>query len=289
MASTEVLLGGLLASTGEAVVTTDRRGRVLHVSRAFEAAFGFAPGELVGQPLACCGGVVGQPSVADLVASAMDTGVCAGGAVASPLLRGGCELAALPVLEAGSVAGCVAILRQAAAAADQREGFDKLTGLPNRHLFVDRVEQTLHSARRSGKSAAIMLIGIDRFSDINDVLGRQDGDRVLVGVTERLRQCVRTSDTVARLESDRFAFVMQIAAIDDSVLLTEKILRAFELPVSLGGQRDVAVTGSVGVSIFPADGAAPEELIKNAAVALHHAQQGGRHRSQFFSDRKSVV
>ncbi|CAG0991445.1 partial putative signaling protein, partial [Rhodocyclaceae bacterium] len=78
-------------------------------------------------------------------------------------------------------------------------------------------------------------------------------------------------------------FVMQISAIDDSVLLTEKILRAFEQPLSLDGQRDVAVTGSVGVSIFPADGDSSDELVKNAAVALHHAQQGGRHRSQFFS------
>ena len=283
MVTTEALLFGLLASTGEAVVTTDSAGRVLHASRAFEAAFGLAPGSLVGQALTCCGDVADRPAIAERVRQALDKAEIGTGPVAAPGLQGLHELRVQPVLVEGRVVGCVAILRPGTDSRGQREGFDALTGLPNRHLFGDRVEQTLHNARRSGKSVAIMLIGIDRFSDINDVLGRQDGDRVLVGVTERLRQCVRTSDTVARLESDRFAFVMQISAIDDSVLLTEKVLRAFEQPVSLGEQRDVAVTGSVGVSIFPADGETADELINNAAVALHHAQQGGRHRSQFFS------
>jgi diguanylate cyclase (GGDEF)-like protein len=151
-------------------------------------------------------------------------------------------------------------------------------------LFVDRVEQTLHNAQRGKKSVAIILTGVDRFSEINEVLGEHAGDKILQDITARLRQCVRTSDTVARLEGDRFAFVMQISAVDDSVLLTEKILRAFEQPFSLADQKDVVITCSVGVSIFPADGATPDELIKNSAFALNHAKQSGRNCCQYFSN-----
>ncbi|MDK9723424.1 MAG: EAL domain-containing protein [Sterolibacteriaceae bacterium MAG5] len=283
MTNDEGLLRTLLASTRETVLVTDGEGRIVLVSNGFAETTGLPAEDLAGAPIERLGRVDGLPAAADLVRGALQDGASRIGPVALPGLAGPWELAASPVARDGRAQACLAVLRTAESGSARREGFDALTGLPNRHLFGDRVEQALHNARRSGKSVAVMLIGIDRFSDINDVLGRQDGDRVLVGVTERLRQCVRTSDTVARLESDRFAFVMQISAIDDSVLLTEKVLRAFEQPVSLGEQRDVAVTGSVGVSIFPADGETTDELIRNAAVALHHAQQGGRHRSQFFS------
>ncbi len=283
MTNDEGLLRTLLASTRETVLVTDGEGRIVLVSQGFSETTGLPADDLTGEPIERLGRVDGLPAAADLVRRALQDGASSSGPVALPGLAGPWELAASPIAREGRAQACLAVLRAAESGDARREGFDALTGLPNRHLFGDRVEQALHNARRSGKSVAVMLIGIDRFSDINDVLGRQDGDRVLVGVTERLRQCVRTSDTVARLESDRFAFVMQISAIDDSVLLTEKILRAFEQPLSLDGQRDVAVTGSVGVSIFPADGDSSDELVKNAAVALHHAQQGGRHRSQFFS------
>lgn len=285
MEGNEALLDTLMLSVGESVFVTDIDCRITRVSKASEAATGFLSVDLVGQAVERFGAVAGFPSVAGLVRDAVASGAIRGGRVVLPGISGRYELAVNPVLNSGEMIGCVAVLRpivienQAYAG-----GLDKLTGLPDRHLFIDRAEQTLYNAERGKKSVAIMLAGVDRFSEINNILGEPAGDRILQDITARLQQYVRTSDTVARLDGDRFAFVMQITDIDDSVFLTEKILHAFEKPFSLGHLKDVAITCSVGVSIYPADGATTDELIKNAAFALNHAKQDGRNRFQFFSN-----
>lgn len=289
MKNNEALLDALMATMGESVFVTGPDCRIVMASKASEATTGLSPLDLIGQPLERLGEVADQPSVASLVRKAVAAGAMREGLVVLPGLSGLCELTAKPFLKGRETVGCVSILRPIVIGNKEHPGgLDKLTGLPNRHLFTDRVEQTLHNAQRGKKSVAIMLAGIDRFSEINDVLGEHAGDRILQDITARLHQCVRTSDTVARLDGDRFAFVMQITAIDDSVLLTEKILHAFERPFSLGDQKDVVITCSVGVSIYPDDGATPDELIKNAAFALNHAKQGGRNRCQFFSNNMNA-
>lgn len=285
MESNQALIDTLLTVIGDAVYVTDPDCRIASVSKVSELSTGFAPQDLVGQLVERLGEVTGQPSMAGLVREAVAASASRVGLVVLPGIAGLCELAVEPVLEGGKMTGCISILRPIRKGTQGHPGvLDKLTGLPNRQLFMDRVDQTLHNAGRGKKSVAIILTGVDRFSEINDVLGEHAGDRILQDITARLRQCVRTSDTVARLEGDRFAFVMQIAAIGDSVILTEKILQAFEQPFSLGDQKDVVVTSSVGVSIYPTDGVTPEDLIKNAAFALNHAKQRGRNCSQFFSN-----
>ena len=289
MVNKESLFDTLMATTGEPVFVADRGGCIVRVSRMFEVTTGFPVLKLVGQAVERLGEVSGQPLLAGLVREVLSTGAVRKG----PMLLSGhpdpWELTIEPVLENGKATGCVSILRPFATGHhDRREGFDELTGLPNRHLFVDRVEQALYDAQRGNKLVVIMLAGVDRFREINDVLGERAGNRILCDITERLRPCVRTSDTLARLGGDQFAFVLQIAAIDDSVLLTEKVLHAFKQPFSLDDQKDVVITCSVGVSIYPADGTKPDELIKNATAALHHAKQGGRDRCQFFSSEMNV-
>jgi diguanylate cyclase (GGDEF)-like protein len=193
-------------------------------------------------------------------------------------------VAATPIVEEGQRAGAVLILHQGSVSREARnDGMDAQTGLPNRHLFIDRVEQALHTATRAKKSVAVILVGIERLHELTDVLGDAAGDHILTDITARLRSCVRSSDTVARVDQDRFAFVMQISAIDDGVLVTEKILHAFEQPFAWGDQQDLLIHCSLGTSIFPEDGLNGETLIKNAAVALHHAHQSGQSCNQFFS------
>lgn len=273
------LFDTLMAATTEPVIVTDSDCRVVHVSRMFEAATGLARSALLGQGIER----LADAALGELLRDAIASG---GMRKRSIDLSGNAttwELVVEPILEGGTVTGCISFLRPPAGGLEQREGFDELTGLPNRHLFVDRLEQAMNNARRGNKLAMVMLTGIDRFREINDVVGEQAGSRILRDIAARLQHCVRNSDTVARLDGDRFAFVMQIAAIDDSVLLTEKVLHAFEQPFSLGERNDVVVGCSVGVSLYPADGKAPDELIRNAAAALHHARQGGGSRCQFFS------
>lgn len=289
MGNNEALFDTLMATIGEPVFVTDPDGRIVRLSKTFEAATGLPALDLLGQTVERLGEIAGQPALASLVREAFFTGEMRKDAIVLPGHATPWALTIEPVLKNGSATGCIAILRPLRTGhPEHREGFDELTGLPNRHLFGDRVEQALNNAQRGQKSVLIMLIGVDRFSEINDVLGDHAGNQILRDLTERLHHCVRTSDTVARLDGDRFAFAMQIAAVDDSVLLTEKVLHAFEQPFSLGNQKDVVITCSVGASIYPADGTTPDELIKNATVALHHAKQGGRNRCQFFSSEMNA-
>lgn len=284
MENNEVLFDALMAMTGEPLFVTAPDWRVVRVSGALEAVIDVPARMVVGQTVEWLAEAIGQQAVCVIVRDVMAVGKMRKGML---VLSGGSktwELTCEPVLKNGNVIACVAAIRPLKAEHhEDHEGFDGLTRLPNRRLFIDRVEQALNNAQRSNKSLAVILVGIDRFREINDVLGEHAGDQMLCDIAVRLRECVRTSDTVARLDGDQFAFVLQTSAIDDSVLLTEKILRAFEQPFSLGDQSDVVITASVGASIYPADGATTGELMKNASVALHHAKQEGRNRSQFFS------
>ncbi|MBI2236035.1 MAG: EAL domain-containing protein [Magnetospirillum sp.] len=172
-----------------------------------------------------------------------------------------------------------------AALADEatvRFGYDPLTGLPGRELFSDRIDQALLSVNRSGKSVALLIMGLDRFALINDALGHAAGDRLLIEVARRLKTCIRETDTAVRLDGDKFALVMVIADVDDSVIVAEKVLAAIKEPFRLD-EEEVVVTFSIGIAIYPSDCDSCAQLIKNGDNALHFAKVSGRNQYQFFS------
>jgi diguanylate cyclase (GGDEF)-like protein len=274
------ILDTLMAGIDAPVCVIDAAGRVARANPAFVAAAGRDPAGLPVEQ-------VDAGDFAALVRRALASGERQEGALALPDGPGPWLAGISPVVEAGGITGCVAILRPQAAAVEG-DGLDRLTGLPGQHLFFDRVDQALHHAGRAQKSVAVILVGIDRLGQVTDLLGRAAGDRILCDIAERLRHCVRVSDTVARLEGDRFAFVTQITAINDSVLVTEKILHAFEKPFGFGQHEDVTIGCALGVSIYPADGTNAETLVKNAGAALHHAAQGGAGQCQFFSNEMNA-
>jgi diguanylate cyclase len=164
----------------------------------------------------------------------------------------------------------------------RRFGHDELTGLPNRDIFVDRVDQSVLQVNRTGASVALMMMGLDRFTLVNDALGHGAGDRLLIEVARRLRHCIRETDTVVRLEGDKFALVMVIAEVDDSVIVAEKALKAVKEPFAIDGQ-EVVVTFSIGIALYPQDANNGASLIKQAENALHYAKVSGRNQYQFFS------
>jgi diguanylate cyclase (GGDEF)-like protein/PAS domain S-box-containing protein len=146
---------------------------------------------------------------------------------------------------------------------------DALTGLPNRTLFHDRVEQALRTARRTGGGVCVMLIDLDRFKDVNDTLGHASGDVLLQEIASRLRAPVRESDTVARLGGDEFGVLATgIATPADAVLLAEKLRAALALPVSVAGLA-LEVESSIGIAIAPDHGADVETLIRHADVSMY--------------------
>ncbi len=162
---------------------------------------------------------------------------------------------------------------------------DALTGLPNRVLLHDRLEQGVFNAARHHTGFAFMFIDLDRFKTINDSLGHHVGDELLKGVAERLSACVRASDTVARLGGDEFAVILENLRDDDdegAQQVAEKMIAAMAAPMTIENQ-PLNTSCSIGISLFPADGRDSATLMKNADVAMYYAKEKGRNNYQFFS------
>jgi diguanylate cyclase (GGDEF)-like protein/PAS domain S-box-containing protein len=159
---------------------------------------------------------------------------------------------------------------------------DPLTRLPNRVLLLERLEQAIASVSRRRDMAALLLIDLDRFKDINDTLGHPAGDLLLQQVAVRLSACVREVDTVARIGGDEFSLVLVgIKDAADAQLLSRRLLETFQTPFDLSGH-EVLVTISVGVALIPIDGSIPDRLMKHADIALYRAKEEGRNTSRFF-------
>jgi diguanylate cyclase (GGDEF)-like protein len=161
--------------------------------------------------------------------------------------------------------------------------FDALTGLPNRHLFHDRLTQTMVQAKRSGRPMAMLFIDLDRFKLVNDTLGHGTGDRLLKEAATRLTQCVRSGDTVGRFGGDEFgAILADLGAAGDAGLVAQKIIEALERPFSLEGN-ETYVTASIGITLFPDDGEEAGALIMNSDTAMYRAKEQGRNNYQYFT------
>jgi len=160
---------------------------------------------------------------------------------------------------------------------------DSLTGLPNRTLLRDRLQLALNTARRSSTSLALVFLDLDRFKDVNDSLGHEAGDALLVSVATRLRGCVRDSDTVCRQSGDEFIVLLpSVRDAHEAALVGEKILSQVSLPHAVLGNT-VQLTCSIGVGMYPDDGKSADELIRHSDAAMYHAKGSGRNGLHFFS------
>jgi diguanylate cyclase (GGDEF)-like protein/PAS domain S-box-containing protein len=160
--------------------------------------------------------------------------------------------------------------------------YDTLTDLPNRRLVEDRIQQTIASARRSGAQFAVMFIDLDKFKSINDSLGHNVGDQLLQMVATRLTQCLRAEDTVGRQGGDEFIVLLaDLSAAEDAALVAQKIVDVLSAPFVINGQ-DLSSGASIGIAVFPQDGADVEMLLKNSDTAMYHAKKAGRNNYQFF-------
>jgi diguanylate cyclase (GGDEF)-like protein/PAS domain S-box-containing protein len=161
--------------------------------------------------------------------------------------------------------------------------YDALTGLPNRTLCFDRLQQILSWARRRNSIAGFLFVDLDRFKNVNDTLGHLAGDELLRQVAARLSGCVRTEDTVARLGGDEFGVILSdFAKADDMAVVAKKVIEALAKPFDLDGY-EAYVTASVGIACFPRDSENPEALIKNADAAMFRAKLVGRNNYQFYT------
>ncbi|HBU28584.1 MAG TPA: diguanylate cyclase [Thiobacillus sp.] len=158
---------------------------------------------------------------------------------------------------------------------------DVLTGLPNRMLFTDRLEQSLIRARRRETLVGVMFIDLDRFKRVNDTLGHASGDLLICEVARRLRDVTRAEDVVARLGGDEFVVVIDAAQVNQILHVVEKTLAVVSEPYRIAG-RELFSSCSIGVSVFPNDGSDASSLLKNADTAMYTAKGSGRNRFQLY-------
>jgi diguanylate cyclase (GGDEF)-like protein len=173
--------------------------------------------------------------------------------------------------------------RQALEAQLAHQAFhDSLTGLANRALFRDRLAHALERARRSARPPAVLFLDLDDFKAINDSLGHEAGDALLVGVAARLAGCVRASDTVSRLGGDEFAILVEDTGTDTEIgEMVDRVIESLRAPFVIEG-REVFVVASIGIAEPESNGASAEDLLRDADAAMYHAKRGGGGRAERF-------
>jgi diguanylate cyclase (GGDEF)-like protein len=161
---------------------------------------------------------------------------------------------------------------------------DHLTGLANRTLLHERLRQAILRAQDQDHKIAVFLVDLDNFKQINDSLGHADGDILLATVGQRLLASVRESDTVARMGGDEFVIVMpDFRTMDDVERCGHQVIRNTAHPIRIAG-REISITLSVGVSIYPDAGLSAEELLRNADAAMYTVKDSGRNSLQIFTE-----
>ena len=180
------------------------------------------------------------------------------------------------------------LIEEQAKLMQEQAQFDSLTKLPNRMLFTDRLNHALDESKRTNHRLAILFLDLDRFKNVNDTLGHDAGDLLLKEAAARLENCVRSSDTVARMGGDEFTIILKCdPSPRSSTIVARKIISSIYKPFYLNGM-ECTVSASIGISMYPSDGDNVETLMKNADIAMYQAKSAGRNNYQFYSPAMNV-
>ncbi len=279
--------------TSEGILVVDPKGYILDVNPAFVRHRGKAPHEVVGQHLKClnskCHDYAFYKAMWDEVQS---NGSWQGEHWAQ---RANGELypewlsintaygASDEVCGRVLIFSNIAEIKRAHAIIWKQANFDSLTGLPNRQMFVDRLEQAIIRAKRGQMRLGLLFLNLDRFKEVNDILGHATGDELIREAARRIVACVRQSDTVARLGGDEFTVLLEnIQETKNVQRLTREILHKFAVPFRFGNET-VYLSTSIGISFFPDDAQTAEMLLNNADQAVSAAKSLGRNRCSYFT------
>jgi diguanylate cyclase (GGDEF)-like protein/PAS domain S-box-containing protein len=292
-----------LESIGDGVLSTDVDGIITYLNAEAERLTGWAREQANGRPLAevfcLIDGTTGTPArnpVEQVIELRKTMGLCGNSVlVRRDGYRSPIEDSVAPIIDRnGNVSGAVVTFRDVSkvrAMAEQMSYLaqhDFLTGLPNRMLLNDRLAQAIAFAKRHNTQLAVLFLDLDKFKHINDSLGHLTGDRLLESFAARLLATVRQSDTVSRQGGDEFVILLlEDVQAENAAITAEKILQSTRVAHEIDGHK-LHVSTSIGISVYPADGADAPSLIKNADTAMYYAKQKGRNNYEFFKSAMNV-
>jgi diguanylate cyclase (GGDEF)-like protein/PAS domain S-box-containing protein len=288
---------------GDAVICTDADGNITFLNLVAEQMTSWSRQEAAGRPMAEVFRIL-DSNTREPAPNPMEKSVEQNRRVDLPancilVRRDGSEIpiedSVAPIHDReGSATGAVIVFRDVSVARamalemTHSAQHDFLTGMPNRMLLNDRVNQAIAWAQRNSKKVAVLFLDLDGFKHINDSLGHPTGDKLLQSVAKRLVDCVRGSDTVSRQGGDEFVVLLsEVGLSEDAAITARRMLQTVAEAHSID-QHDLHVTTSIGVSVFPDDGSDAETLIKNADTAMYQAKENGRQSYQFFKPAMNV-
>lgn len=291
-------LSSAVTNSGSSIIITDQRGVIEYVNQKFTLVSGYMPEEVIGQTLE----ILNPEQTSDIDAENVWSPKCLQSSWEGKLLsrhKDGHEFWSAITVSAvrnklGQITNYVVAavditeLTEANRKMQQLALFDSLTGLANRRLFMDRLNNALASCRRQGSSLALLFLDLDQFKRINDTMGHDAGDLLLLTIADRLKSCVREKDTVSRLGGDEFTVLLTDVKDTYSVThVAQQILKALKQPIKLH-KHEVIVSTSIGITLAPADSSQAETLMKNADLALYRAKECGRDRYHFFTEELNI-
>ncbi|NJD06709.1 MAG: EAL domain-containing protein [Methylococcaceae bacterium] len=290
--TTQRLAAGVFRNTQEGIVISDRENAILDVNPAFTRITGYSREEVLGRnPKLLSSGLQGADFYAEMWHALAEKGSWRGeiqnrrksGEVYAEML----SIAAVrddrgTIQQYVGVFSDISRLKEHEAELDRIAHYDTLTGVPNRRLLADRMNQAVARARRSGRILAVCYLDLDGFKPVNDRFGHEAGDRLLVMLTRDLQAVLRSDDTLARLGGDEFVLLFNDLDRDQEVCqLLERVLAIVARPVDVG-KALVTVSVSIGVTLFPHDDADSDTLLRHADQAMYRAKEAGRNRFHLF-------
>jgi two-component system CheB/CheR fusion protein len=282
---------------GEGVAVLNPRGQFVRVNKAYTDITGFTAHEVLGRDvLELLANTKIQADYERVLASVRNEGTWQGEVLS--IRKDGSEfpqwLTVTAVRSAAQeIVNYVLLFSDITAIKKSREriehiaSHDELTGLPNRNLLTDRLRHALALCKRQGGKVAVMFIDLDNFKNVNDTLGHDVGDLLLVQAAQRLQHCVRNSDTLARLGGDEFVAILSCTELDEINTIAARVVDFMSASFNVH-EHQLFVSASIGISVYPDDGEDSVTLLKNADTAMYRAKERGRNQYQYFANEMKV-
>lgn len=286
------LAASVFANSQEGIIITDAENRILDVNAAFTRISGYSHDEVIGEnPKLLASGRHDDAFYAEMWRAIHEKGAWQG-EVWNRRKSGEVFVEMLSIDAVSDEAGRIqhyvgaftdiSMLKEHQAELEKIAHYDTLTGIPNRRLLSDRMVQELGRARRSGRPMAVCYLDLDGFKPVNDKYGHKAGDQVLIEVSRRLQQILRTGDTLARIGGDEFVLLFcDLAQEQQYYQALERVLSAIAQPMPIGANK-VSVSASIGVTLFPRDDADADTLLRHADQAMYQAKDAGKGRFHLF-------